>query len=91
MSVNYFSSDRGGGADGPLAVMSARRIGCREYSLASASRTSFLTICSLLLPSWVSPSSPVSPSMFSSMEEASEAEAERRRRVGGGVGEASAC
>ena len=76
---------------GPLAVMSARRIGWREYSLASARRMSFLTICSWLLPFWLSLSRPVSSSTFSFTEEASEAEGDRRRRAGGGDGEASAC
>ncbi len=71
--------------------MSERRMGWREYSLARARRTSFLTICSWLLEPWLSASRAVSPTMFSSTEEAEEAEGERRRRVGGGEGEASAC
>ena len=69
-------------------------MGWRAYSLASARRTSFLTICWLLLsPSWVLPSIVVSLSTLLSIEDASDADGERRRRVGGGepVGEASAC
>ena len=75
----------------PLALMSARRRGCREYSLASARRTSFLTICSCELAAvwWVSPSSWVEPSAEAG-DEARE-EGLRRRRAGGGEGEASAC
>lgn len=34
----------------PLAVISLRRMGWREYSLASARRTSFFTICSYTPP-----------------------------------------
>ena len=72
--------------------MSVLRIGCLEYSLASASLTSFLTICSWLLPGpWVSPSASAPPSKSSSTEDASEASGEGRRRAGGSDGETSAC
>ncbi|KAL9041525.1 MAG: hypothetical protein Q9214_004079, partial [Letrouitia sp. 1 TL-2023] len=71
--------------------MSARRMGCRVYSHARASLTSFLTICSRLLPSpWVSPSTAASPSQSSFPEDTSDGGVDCRRRAGGGEIEASA-
>lgn len=75
--------------DVPLAVISDLRIGCLEYSLASARRTSFLTIWSWLLPApWVSPSTAV-PSSYASLPDDTAGDDDARRRVGGGDGEAS--
>lgn len=64
--------------------MSVRLMGVLEYSLASASRTSFFTMVSWLLDS----PSPLALPLASS-EEASETEGERRRRTGMGEGSAS--
>lgn len=55
-----------------LALISVRRITCREYSLASARRTSFFTITSRLLGALV-PSSSSSSSLSSSSSSSSSA------------------
>ena len=81
----------------PLAVISLRRTGWREYSLASARRTSFFTIwsCSPPLPRIVtavnSEVSSASAKVSGSSSWSMEGEGEGRRREGGGEGEGSAC
>lgn len=81
----------------PLAAISLRRTGWREYSLASARRTSFFTIWSYSppLPRIVAAAnsevSSASAEVSGSSSWSVEGEGEGRRRVGGGEGEGSAC
>ncbi len=82
----------------PFAVISVRRTGCREYSLASAKRTSFFTICSNAAPPPAPPAAMAAAVSSSSSWSSSAPQiwdgmggGECRRRVGGGEGEGSAC